>query len=54
MASFVARILSGANPATLPVEQPREFQFVVNRGTANALGLKIPKSLEFQMTEPFL
>src|SRR5262249_15709242 len=54
MASFVARILKGANPATLPIEQPREFQFVINKRTADALGLKIPKSLEIQMTEPFL
>lgn len=54
MASFVARILKGANPGELPIEQPREFQFVINKKTADALGLKIPKSLEIQMTEPFL
>ena len=38
----------------LPIEQPREFQFVINRMTADTLGLTIPKSLEIQMTEPFL
>jgi putative ABC transport system substrate-binding protein len=54
MASFVVRILKGANPADLPMEQPREFQFVINKETAGALGLKIPKSLEIQTTEPFL
>jgi len=54
MASFVVRILKGANPGELPIEQPREFQFVINKKTADSLGLKIPKSLEIQMTEPFL
>jgi putative ABC transport system substrate-binding protein len=54
MASFVVRILKGANPATLPIEQPREFQFVINKRTADVLELKVPKSLEIQMTEPFL
>jgi len=54
MASFVVRILKGASPGDLPIEQPREFQFVINKKTADSLGLKIPKSLEVQMTEPFL
>jgi putative ABC transport system substrate-binding protein len=51
---FVDRILKGADPATLAIEQPREFEFVINKKTAEALGLTIPKSLEFQMTEPLL
>jgi putative ABC transport system substrate-binding protein len=54
MASFVVRILKGANPGNLPIEQPREFQFVINKKTADSLGLKIPKSLEIQLTEPLL
>ena len=54
MARFVDRVLKGAKPAELAIEQPREFQFVVNKKTADALGLTIPRSLEFQMTEPLL
>jgi putative ABC transport system substrate-binding protein len=54
MALFVDRILKGASPANIPIEQPREFQLVINRATAESLGLTIPKSLEIQMTEPFL
>ena len=54
MAPFVVRILKGANPADLAIEQPREFQFVINKKTADMLGLKIPKSVEIQMSEPFL
>jgi len=54
MASFVVRILKGANPGDLPIEQPREFQFVMNKKTADSLGLKIPRSLEIQLTEPLL
>jgi putative ABC transport system substrate-binding protein len=54
MAPFVDRILRGANPADLAIEQPREFQFVINRKTADMLGLKIPRSLEYQMTEGYL
>jgi putative ABC transport system substrate-binding protein len=42
---YVARILRGAQPADLPVEQPRRFKFIVNRKTATKLGLVIPPSV---------
>jgi len=54
MASFVDRVLKGAKPGDLAIEQPREFVFVINKKAADALGLKIPKSVEIQMSEPFL
>jgi putative tryptophan/tyrosine transport system substrate-binding protein len=40
--SFVGRILGGAKPADLPVEQPTRYEFLVNEKTANALGIPIP------------
>ena len=42
---YVARILHGAKPAELPIEQPAKFETAVNLKTARALGLVIPKSL---------
>lgn len=45
VAVYVDRILRGAKPAELPIEQPTEFELVVNMRTAEAIGLTIPKSI---------
>jgi putative ABC transport system substrate-binding protein len=44
-ASYVDRILRGANPAELPVQAPTEYEFVVNEKTARQLGLQLPPLL---------
>ena len=43
--AFIDKILKGANPADLPVEQPTKFELLVNNRTAKAIGVTVPPTI---------